>query len=99
MLVLFYPVAELVYSLARKVASKQSPFQPDQAHLHIKLYHIFLQGTRQAAPSQQPRHGDAGDLLAQPRNIAAVGLHLAPAAGHLHRLPVRILPPLQPGHT
>jgi len=44
-LVLFYPVAELVYSLARKVASKQSPFQPDQAHLHIKLYHIFLQGT------------------------------------------------------
>ena len=44
-LVLFYPVAELVYSLARKVASKQSPFQPDQSHLHIKLYHIFLQGT------------------------------------------------------
>ena len=44
-LVLFYPVAELVYSLARKVASKQSPFQPDQYHLHIKLYHVFLQGT------------------------------------------------------
>ncbi|MDA9819176.1 glycosyltransferase [Methylophilaceae bacterium] len=44
-LVLFYPVAELVYSLSRKVANKKSPFQPDQGHLHIKLYHIFLQGT------------------------------------------------------
>ena len=44
-LVLFYPVAELVYSVARKVASKKSPFQPDRGHLHIKLYHIFLQGT------------------------------------------------------
>ena len=44
-LVLFYPVAELVYSVSRKVASKQSPFQPDQSHLHIKLYSIFLKGT------------------------------------------------------
>ena len=44
-LIFFYPVAELVYSVSRKVASKQSPFQPDQGHLHIKLYHIFLQGT------------------------------------------------------
>ena len=44
-LIFFYPVAELLYSVVRKVASKKSPFQPDQGHLHIKLYHIFLQGT------------------------------------------------------
>lgn len=40
-LILFYPLYEVIFSFTRKIFSRKSPFQPDINHLHIKLY-FFL---------------------------------------------------------
>ncbi len=42
-LVIFYPIYEVVFSFTRKILSGKSPFLPDTNHLHIKLY-FFLKG-------------------------------------------------------
>ena len=41
LLILFYPIYEVIFSFTRKILSGKSPFQPDTNHLHIKLY-FFL---------------------------------------------------------
>ena len=46
LLVIFYPCAELIYSIVRKVRLKESPFFPDRNHLHIKIYSIIFRGTK-----------------------------------------------------
>ena len=45
-LITFYPIAELVYSIIRKVLNRQSPFQPDRGHLHIKIFTILHRGCK-----------------------------------------------------
>lgn len=42
-LILFYPIFEVIFSIARKLINRKSPFEPDMNHLHIKLF-IFLKG-------------------------------------------------------
>jgi UDP-GlcNAc:undecaprenyl-phosphate/decaprenyl-phosphate GlcNAc-1-phosphate transferase len=37
-LILFYPIIEVIYSVVRKVIQKKSPFYPDRYHLHLKIY-------------------------------------------------------------
>jgi len=41
LLILFYPLYEVIFSFTRKIYSGKSPFQADTNHLHIKLY-FFL---------------------------------------------------------
>ena len=41
LLILFYPIYEVIFSFTRKIFSGKSPFLPDTNHLHIKLY-FFL---------------------------------------------------------
>ena len=43
LLILFYPLYEVIFSFIRKVLCGKSPFLPDVNHLHIKLY-FFLKG-------------------------------------------------------
>ena len=43
LLILFYPIYEVIFSFTRKIFSGKSPFLPDTNHLHIKLY-FFLKG-------------------------------------------------------
>jgi UDP-GlcNAc:undecaprenyl-phosphate/decaprenyl-phosphate GlcNAc-1-phosphate transferase len=45
-LVVFYPTAEIIYSVLRKLLRKKSPFLPDRLHLHIKLHSMFYKGTK-----------------------------------------------------
>ena len=45
LLILSYPVTEVIYSTLRKLSKGASPFLPDIEHLHIKFYHIFLKST------------------------------------------------------
>ena len=45
-LVVFYPISELIYSIVRKVLCKKSPLLPDRDHLHIKVYNIFFKATK-----------------------------------------------------
>lgn len=45
-LILFYPIFEVIFSFTRKLINKKSPFEPDLSHLHIKLF-IFLKGNMQ----------------------------------------------------
>lgn len=40
-IIFFYPLAEVTYSVLRKTAQKKSPFYPDRLHLHIKIYDII----------------------------------------------------------
>jgi UDP-GlcNAc:undecaprenyl-phosphate/decaprenyl-phosphate GlcNAc-1-phosphate transferase len=40
-LIFFYPIAELTFSIIRKVYQKKSPFYPDRAHLHLKIYDLI----------------------------------------------------------
>ena len=40
-LILFYPIAEVIYSVIRKLLQKKSPFQPDREHLHLKVFDIL----------------------------------------------------------
>lgn len=37
-LIFFYPIAEVLYSVTRKLYQKKSPFFPDREHLHLKVY-------------------------------------------------------------
>ena len=40
-LIFFYPIAEVIYSVIRKLCQNKSPFQPDREHLHLKVYDIL----------------------------------------------------------
>jgi UDP-N-acetylmuramyl pentapeptide phosphotransferase/UDP-N-acetylglucosamine-1-phosphate transferase len=40
-LIFFYPIAEVIYSVIRKLGQKKSPFQPDREHLHLKVFDIL----------------------------------------------------------
>jgi len=42
-IILFYPLQEVVFSVTRKLFQKKSPLNPDIEHLHLKLY-FFLKG-------------------------------------------------------
>ena len=37
-LIFFYPIIEVIYSVVRKTIQKKSPFYPDRYHLHLKVY-------------------------------------------------------------
>ncbi len=41
-LILFYPLFEVIFSFVRKIIQKKSPFKPDINHLHIKLYFFLI---------------------------------------------------------
>jgi len=45
-LILLYPVLEVIYSVIRKALQGRSPFHPDRGHLHIKVYDIVLKATK-----------------------------------------------------
>jgi hypothetical protein len=40
-LILIYPVTEVVFSLLRRMVKGVSIYHPDTAHLHLKLFHFF----------------------------------------------------------
>ncbi len=40
-LIFFYPMAEVIYSVIRKLWQNKSPFQPDREHLHLKVFDIL----------------------------------------------------------
>ena len=40
-LIFFYPIAEVIFSVIRKLLQKKSPFQPDREHLHLKVFDIL----------------------------------------------------------
>jgi UDP-N-acetylmuramyl pentapeptide phosphotransferase/UDP-N-acetylglucosamine-1-phosphate transferase len=40
-LILFYPMIEVIYSFLRKVFQKKSPFYPDRFHLHLKIFRVL----------------------------------------------------------
>ena len=40
-IILFYPAFEIIFSYARKVMAKKSPFYPDNKHLHSTIFHFF----------------------------------------------------------
>ena len=40
-IILFYPIAEVVFSTIRKLIQKKNPMQPDLNHLHLKLYALL----------------------------------------------------------
>jgi len=46
LLITFYPIAELIYSVIRKVYKRQSPMQADRGHLHIKIFTILNRGSK-----------------------------------------------------
>lgn len=39
--ILFYPAFEVLFSFIRKIYQKKSPFNPDNQHLHIKVFYIL----------------------------------------------------------
>ena len=41
-LLIFYPIVEVIFSFFRKLYLGKSPFFPDSKHLHIKLYRIYI---------------------------------------------------------
>ena len=41
LLILFYPMMEVSFSVFRKIMQKKSPFHPDAQHLHLKIF-FFL---------------------------------------------------------
>lgn len=45
-LILIYPVLEVIYSAIRKIIQGKSPFYPDRHHLHIKVYDIVFSATK-----------------------------------------------------
>ena len=40
-LIFFYPIAEVTFSVLRKLMQHKSPFKPDRHHLHLKVFDIF----------------------------------------------------------
>lgn len=47
-LIFFYPIAEVTYSFMRKLYQRKSPFLPDRAHLHLKVFDIISKATNNA---------------------------------------------------
>ena len=45
----FYPVADLIWSVGRRVFSGRSPFEPDNQHLHNLLFVWFDSGSMSGA--------------------------------------------------
>ncbi|MDB4096892.1 undecaprenyl/decaprenyl-phosphate alpha-N-acetylglucosaminyl 1-phosphate transferase [Methylophilaceae bacterium] len=45
-LILIYPLLEVIYSASRKIIQGKSPFYPDRHHLHIKVYDIINKSTK-----------------------------------------------------
>ena len=45
-LILIYPLLEVIYSASRKIIQGKSPFYPDRHHLHIKVYDIVTKSTK-----------------------------------------------------
>ena len=45
-LILIYPIMEVVYSTLRKIYQGKSPFFPDRHHIHIKIYDIVFTATK-----------------------------------------------------
>ena len=45
-LILIYPLLEVIYSASRKIIQGKSPFYPDRHHLHIKVYDIVVTATK-----------------------------------------------------
>ena len=43
-IILFYPSLEVIFSYFRKIYSHQSPFLPDNKHLHLKIFYLLSQG-------------------------------------------------------
>ena len=41
LLILFYPMMEVNFSVFRKIIQKKSPFHPDAEHLHLKIFFFF----------------------------------------------------------
>ena len=53
-LILFYPVMEVIFSFTRKaLVQKKTPFEPDTEHLHLKLFFVLREsiGTKWIANS------------------------------------------------
>lgn len=46
-LILFYPVTEVSFSVIRKIVQNKSPFLPDAEHLHLKIFFFFKKHTGQ----------------------------------------------------
>ena len=42
-LILFYPIFEVIFSFFRKIHFKKSPFEPDSFHLHLKIFFYLEQ--------------------------------------------------------
>ena len=40
-LILIYPITEVMFSILRRILNGASIFNPDTAHLHLKLFHFF----------------------------------------------------------
>lgn len=40
-LIVFYPVMEIIFSYLRKILTNKSPFKPDLNHIHLRLFHIL----------------------------------------------------------
>jgi hypothetical protein len=45
-LILIYPLLEVIYSASRKIIQGKSPFHPDRHHLHIKIFDIVAKSTK-----------------------------------------------------
>ena len=45
-LILIYPVLEVIYSVIRKIYQGKSPFYPDRHHLHIKIFDMIYASTK-----------------------------------------------------
>ena len=43
-IILFYPTLEVIFSYFRKVFNHQSPFSPDNKHLHLKIFYLLSKG-------------------------------------------------------
>ena len=43
-IILFYPTLEVLFSYYRKIKTGISPFQPDNLHLHLKLFFLLSKG-------------------------------------------------------
>ena len=46
LLILFYPLIELIFSFFRKIITRKNPLKPDEHHLHLILYRILFAKTK-----------------------------------------------------
>ena len=49
LIILSYPLVEVIFSFLRKIIVKKNPFYPDNKHLHLKLY-FFLKDKHKIRP-------------------------------------------------